>query len=137
MIDLGKSLFEDREYRFDRLRITKLVINPEVKGYPPIFLICRDRQGGMPVEFALAVNYEQMNQLIMSVGEVSERIAVAEAIADTLIPKPRSHNYNMNELIGHHLTIRDIQIKTRLKRFITEPKDEESTLYFFEWEPGN
>lgn len=133
MIDLGKSLYEDRQHFFNRLQVCRIIVNPVIKGYPPIFLICRDKQGHQPVEYVLAVTFEQMNKILMQIPNSDQRTCIAEELAQSLIPKPKTHEFSMRKCFGKPLRVSGLNIRTTLKRFVTEPQDEESALYFFEW----
>jgi hypothetical protein len=133
MIDLGKSLYESKNHFFDQVNIGRVIVNPVIKGYPPIFLICTARQGKQPVEFIMGLSFTQMNQLLMNVKSIEQRLTVAEELASSLIPNPKTHEFSLRKFFGKPLKITGLNLKTKIKKFITEPEDENETLYFFEW----
>lgn len=133
MIDLGKSLYESKNHFFDQINVGRVIVNPVLKGYPPIFLICTSRQGTQPVEFIMGISFTQMNQLLMNVKNNDQRITVAEELAQSLIPNPTTHEFSLRKFFGKPLKITGLNLKTTIKKFITEPEDENEALYFFEW----
>lgn len=133
MIDLGKSLYEDRQHFFNRIDVCRIIVNPVIKGYPPIFLICKDKRGKETVEYVIGITFEQMNNLLMHIPNSDQRICIAEELAQSLIPKPGTYEFSMRKCFGKPLRITRLEMYTTLKRFVTEPKEEASTLYFFEW----
>lgn len=133
MIDLGKSLYENRNHFFDHINVGRVIVNPVIKGYPPIFLICTTRQGKQPVEFIMGLSFTQMNELLMKVKSNDQRLTVAEELASSLIPNPKTYEFSLRKFFGKPLKITGLNLKTTIKKFITEPEDEGEALYFFEW----
>lgn len=131
MIDLGYSLYR-KNYFFQKFLIHQLLINPKVKGYPPIFLICRDRLGGKRCEFIIGLTFEQLNQILMQAVDNEERNAIAEKIGDFLMSTKKSAEISLPKLLGNPLTLQDLDLSTRIRKFQVEPGRDDCALYYFQ-----
>lgn len=131
MIDLGHSLYR-KNYFFQKFHVHQLLINPKVKGYPPIFLICRDRLGGKRCEFIIGLTFEQFNQILMRAVENNMRISIAEKIADFLISSKKSSEISISKLLGNPLVLEGLDLSTRVRKFTVEPEREDRSLYYFQ-----
>jgi hypothetical protein len=131
MIDLGQSLYR-KNYFFQKFLIHQLLINPKVKGYPPIFLICRDRLGEKRCEFIIGLTFEQLNQILMQAVDNEERILIAEKIGDFLMSKKKSAEISISKLLGKPLTLQGLDLSTRVRKFQVETDREDRALYYFQ-----
>ncbi len=131
MIDLGQSLYR-KNYFFQKFLIHQLLINPKVRGYPPIFLICRDRLGEKRCEFIIGLTFEQLNQILMQAVDNEERILIAEKIGDFLMSEKKSAEISIPKLLGKPLTLQGLDLSTRVRKFQVETDQEERALYYFQ-----
>jgi len=131
MIDLGQSLYR-KNYFFQKFVVHQLLINPKVKGYPPIFLICRDRLGEKRYEFIIGLNLEQLNQLLMQAVANAERMTIAEKISDFLMSTRQTAEISVPHLLGSPLALQGLDISTRVCKFQMEPDRDDQALYYFE-----
>jgi hypothetical protein len=131
MIDLGHSLYR-KNYFFQKFLIHQLLINPKVKGYPPIFLICRNRLGEKRCEFIIGLTFEQLNQILMQAVDNEERNAIAEKISDFLMSEKKSAEISIPKLLGKPLALQGLDLSTRVRKFQAEPEREDRALYYFQ-----
>lgn len=131
MIDLGHSLYL-KKYFFQKFLVHQLLINPKVKGYPPIFLICRDRLGEKRCEFIIGLTFEQFNQLLMQAVDNSDRISIAEKIGDFLMSNKKSAEFSVPKLLGEPLALEGLDLSTRVRKFKVEPERDDRALYYFQ-----
>jgi len=131
MLDLGRSLYF-KNYSFHKFLVHQLLINPRVKGYPPIFLICRERIGEKCCEFILGLSFVQLNLLLMQAVDNEYRIAIAEKLGDFLISKRQSAELSIPNLLGKPLLIQGLDLSTHVRKFEVEPCKEDQALYYFE-----
>jgi hypothetical protein len=131
MIDLGYSLYR-KNYFFQKFLVHQLLINPKVKGYPPIFLICRDRLGERPYEFIIGLTFEQLNQILMQAVDNKERITISEKIGDFLMTTNKSLEISIPKLLGTPLTLQGLDLSTRVRKFQVEDNCRDRALYYFQ-----
>jgi len=131
MTDLGQTFYEEKRHRFNRLNVFHIVINPRLHGYPPAFLICREMRGTKPFEYAIGVSLMQLNNLLMMRASNSDRMAVAEMLADAVKNEDLTQTLYVRKVLGHPLTMVGIDADTTLCRFVAEPDRAEEPLYFF------
>jgi hypothetical protein len=131
MIDLGHSLY-CKNYFFQKFLVHQLLINPKVEGYPPIFLICRDRLGEKRCEFIIGLTFDQLNQILMQAVENDARILMAEKIADFLMSTMKSAEISIPHLLGKPLALQGLDLSTRVRKFQVEPECEDRALYYFQ-----
>ncbi|MGB6036324.1 MAG: hypothetical protein WBG42_08645 [Cryomorphaceae bacterium] len=131
MIDLGHSLYR-KNYFFQKFLVHQLLINPQVEGYPPIFLICRDRLGEKRCEFIIGLTFEQLNQILMQAVDNEERNLIAEKIGDFLMSTKKSAEISIPKLLGKPLALQGLDLSTRVRKFQTEPEREDKALYYFQ-----
>lgn len=131
MIDLGHSFYR-KNYSFQKILVHQLLINPQVEGYPPIFLICRDRLGEKPCEFIIGLTFEQLNQILMQAIDNDERITISEKIGDFLMSEKKSAEISILKLLGKPLTLQGLDLSTRVRKFHAEPNREDRALYYFQ-----
>ncbi|MCZ4409516.1 hypothetical protein O3Q51_11895 [Cryomorphaceae bacterium 1068] len=131
MIDLGYSLYR-KNYFFQQFLVHQLLINPKVKGYPPIFLICRDRLGEKRCEFIIGLTFEQFNQILMVAVDNKERNSIAEKMGDFLMSTKKFAEISIPKLLGKPLTLQGLDFSTRIRKFQVEPGREDRALYYFQ-----
>ncbi len=131
MIDLGQVFFEQRQHFFNDLSVHQIIINPNVKGYPPIFMLCKEVRGSKPCEYVLGTSFLQMNHLLMRKVENHSRILIAERLATAIIEHKKTETISMPELLGKPLELNAVDATTRLRRFESEPQSDKP-LYFFQ-----
>jgi hypothetical protein len=131
MIDLGQTFFEQRRHFFDQLSVHQIIINPNVKGYPPIFMLCKEVRGSKPCEYVLGSSYRQVNQLLMKKTDNNSRLLIAEKLAMAIIEHKKTETISMPELLGKPLELNAVDATTRLRKFASEP-DCDKPLYFFQ-----
>ena len=101
-------------------------------GYPPIFLICRDRRGERRCEFIIGLTFEQLNQILMHAIDNEERNLIAEKIGDFLMSAKKSAEISIANLLGSPLTLQGLDLSTRIRKFEAEPHREDQALYYFQ-----
>jgi len=131
MIDLGHSLYR-KNYFFQKFLVHQLLVNPKTKGYPPIFLICRDRLGEKRCEFIVGLTFVQLNQLLMQAVNNEDRMDIAEKISDFLISTKKSAEISIPNLLGKPLALQGLDLSTRVRKFQIEPEQESRALYYFQ-----
>jgi len=131
MIDLGQTLFR-KHYFFQRFEIHQILLNPKVGGYPPLFLLCRERRGKQLCEFIIGLDFSKFNDLLMQISEGEKRIDLAEAVAEQLIESKPSAELSVSYITGKPLVVSDLDLFTRVRRFLADPKDAKNALYYFQ-----
>lgn len=131
MNDLGKITYEDKRHFFNRFTVHHIVINPKVEGYPPLFLICRDRYGHSPCEYAVGTTFQTLNRLLMRHAAKEDRINVAAALGHALSDPCHRGIIRMRAVAGKALTLEKIAAETTVCRFCPEPESGGTPLYFF------
>ncbi|HKL02140.1 MAG TPA: hypothetical protein VJ911_00640 [Cryomorphaceae bacterium] len=132
MIDLGQEFFENRHF-FGGLSVHQIILNPPAEGYPPIFLLCREKKAGRYCEYAVGLSLTKLNELLMKGVTSKSRMAVCERLAELLLPEENvGKNFKLQEVIGTPLRINGISLYAEVRQFITEPPIEMAPMYFFE-----
>jgi len=131
MTDLGQTFYEEKRHRFNRFNVFHIVINPQLQGYPPAFMICREMRGTKPYEYAIGVSLVQLNDLLMKRATNADRLAVSELLADALMKGCQTQTLRVQKTLGHPLTLVGPDVDTTLCRFVAEPDEAEKPLYFF------
>lgn len=131
MLDLGQALYR-KNYYFQKFLVYQLMINPKVKGYPPIFLICRDRLGAIRCEFVIGLSFAQLNELLMGAVENNDRMSIAEKIGDFLLSKEKAAEISLAPLLGKPLSLEGLDLFARVRKFQVEPDREDRALYYFQ-----
>jgi hypothetical protein len=130
MIDLGQTFYEQKQYFFNDLSVHQIVINPSIKGYPPVFMLCKEQRGTKWCEYILGANFVQLNKLLMTAMDNSTRLCLAERLAESLMPKKTTDNISVKKLLGRPLRLRGLDMTTILHRFNSETGT--SPLYYFQ-----
>ena len=132
MRDIGQHFYEEKEYYFNQIAISRIIINPSVRGYPPLFMVCSGDFGSKQAYYILAMNFLQINKLLMKSVENSTRLILAEKLTDFLIPGDRSGEICIRKTLGEALTITNLDITTRVHRFNSDSTTEDEPLYYFQ-----
>jgi hypothetical protein len=131
MADLAKEIHDQNRF-FDALRINRIIVNPAVAGYPPLFLLCSEKRAGTHYDFAVGLNFEEFNTVLMKGAASKDRIPVAARLGETLIPTTRVQNsFLLKDVLGYPLQVLNLAIHTRVRKFVTEPPNSEDPLYYF------
>lgn len=131
MRNIGQNFYEANEYYFNNLSVSRIIINPSVRGYPPLFLVCHGTFGSKEAAYVVALSFLQINKLLMASVDTSQRLEVASLLADFLIPDERSGEICLRKILGRDLHIENLDLTTRLHRFnADEPADDEALYYF-------
>jgi hypothetical protein len=130
MNDLGQHCYERREYFFNAFTVHQIIINPQVKGYPAIFLVCRDVRGGVEGEYVVGTSFVQINRLLMDCVPNGPRIEIAERLADAIISRRPSETIDLGSVLGCALEIKPLEATTRLRRFWSDPAGQDPLYYF-------
>ncbi|MCH2215794.1 MAG: hypothetical protein MK086_11525 [Flavobacteriales bacterium] len=131
MIDLGKSIYEET-HRFERISVRQILINPKIRNYPDLFLVCREIRNGKVYEYLIGLELRQLNQILMRFVENTDRIPIAERCCDFLISKKQTGEISLNEAIGKPLEISGFDLVTKVKMFSSEVGDNVNGLYYFQ-----
>ncbi|MCA1762937.1 MAG: hypothetical protein LC664_08095 [Flavobacteriales bacterium] len=132
MIDLGQEFFENRHF-FGGLSVHQIILNPPAEGYPPVFLLCREKKAGRYCEYAVGLRLTQLNKLLMKGVSSKSRMAVCERLSELLVPEEQvSKNFRLREVLGTPLRINGISVYAEVRQYITEPPGESAPMYFFE-----
>lgn len=131
MIDLGQTLFR-KHYFFQKIELHQILINPRIKGYPPIFLLCREKRGSKHYEFIVGMNFERLNELLMKIPESQKRLDLSAEIAKYLIPKECTAEISVPQVVGKAIVLTDLDLFTRVRRFNLDPDDVKNALYYFQ-----
>lgn len=132
MIDLGQTFFEENRHFFSDLSVHQIIVNPSLKGYPPVFLLCREIRGKKDCEYILAATFLQLNKLLMNAVDNRRRLLLAERLAEALIPGCKTDNIDVAKLIGGPLRISGLDMTTRLRKFFCDIPEETPPLYYFQ-----
>jgi hypothetical protein len=132
MIDLGQTFYEEKRYFFNRLTVHQIVMNPRMEGYPPAFLICKEMRGSQPCEYAVGLSFLQLNRLLMRRVANTQRLSIAERLADAILQKQKTETIRMSELLGQPLRLNGIDATMRLRRFVSAPQQDDKPLYYFQ-----
>jgi|SRR5690606_31559401 len=132
MRDIGQNFYETKEYYFNNLSVSKIIINPAVRGYPPLFLVCTGTFGSKKGSYVLALSFLQINKLLMGSLDNSERLDVAAKLAEFLIPNEHSGEICLRKALGTDLKITDVDLTTRVHRFNSDESTEGEALYYFQ-----
>ena len=130
MIDIGQDFYEEKAYYFNQIAALRIIINPNVKGYPPLFLVCKGKFGSRTGAYIIALSFLQLNKLMMEVMENDLRLQLAEKLTDFLIPRDRSGEINLVEFFGEPLSLEGLDLATRVNRFRSDATDNEPLYYF-------
>jgi len=130
-MDLGHLLYR-KNYYFSKFSVHQLLVNPQVKGYPPIFLICRDQHGHQRCEYIIGLNFNQLNALLMQSIENHHRLIIAEKLSDFLLSDKKTAEFSIQSLLGMTLVIDGLDLQTRVRKFQTEPSSKDRALYYFQ-----
>lgn len=136
MIDLGQTFYEERRYFFNRLTVYQIVMNPRLQGYPPAFMICKELNGTKPCEYAVGVTFLQLNQILMKRVNNSDRLTIAERLADAIVKQHKTETIRVHELLGRPLTLSGLDATTQLRRFESDPSQCGQPLYYFQLTEG-
>ena len=132
MKDIGQNFYEQKEYYFREISVARIIINPSVKGYPPLFLVCNGRFGSKHGCYIVALSFLQLNKLLMNRVENGTRLTIAERLTDFLIPGERSGEICIRKILGHNLHIPNLDITTRVHKFNSDESTEFEPLYYFQ-----
>ncbi len=132
MRDIGQNFYEAKEYYFSNLSISRIIINPDVRGYPPLFMVCSGVFGSKEGVYVLALSFLQINKLLMKSVNNSLRLTVCAELADFLIPNDRSGEICLFKTLGHDLEICNVDLTTRVNRFNSDESTEGEALYYFQ-----
>lgn len=132
MIDLGQAFYEEKRYFFKHLTVHQIVMNPQLKGYPSVFLICKEMQGSKPCEYAVGVSFLQLNKILMRRVANAERLSIAERLADAILQKHKTQTIRLFDLLGRPLNLSGLDATTRVRRFISACGESTDPLYFFQ-----
>ncbi len=132
MRDIGQNFYEEKEYYFSTLSVSKIIINPSVRGYPPLFMVCSGLFGSKKASYVLALNFLQLNKLLMQSLDNRSRLIIAEKLTDFLIPNDRSGEICVRKALGGELQISNIDLTTRVHRFNSDESTEGEPLYYFQ-----
>jgi len=132
MKDIGQNFYEEKEYYFNQISVSRIIINPSVRGYPPLFLVCTGEFGSKKAYYVLAMNFLQLNKLLMKSVENSTRLILAERLTDFLIPGDRSGEICLRKILGESLTITNLDLTTRVHRFNSDATAKDEPLYYFQ-----
>lgn len=130
MIDIGQIFYEEKAFFFNKLLVYRILINPKVKGYPPLFLICRGPFGSKDGGFAIALTFLQLNRLLMQNMPNDRRLVICEQLADFLIPCDRTGEIKLDKLFGGPVRFENLDLITHVHRFRSEPAGSEPVYYF-------
>lgn len=130
MIDIGQNFYEEKAFYFNRLSVFRIIINPKVKGYPPLFLLCKGRFGSKNGVFSIALNFLQLNRLMMGAMPNADRLLLAEWLTDFLLPDEHSGEINLNTLFGKPVVLESLDLTTHVQRFHSETACSEPLYYF-------
>lgn len=132
MKDLGQTFYEQKQFFFNDLSVHQIIINPSIKGYPPIFMLCQEQRGKQLFEYVLGATFFQLNKLLMRVVDNNTRLLLAERLAESLIPNRPTDTIAVKEVIGHSLRLSGLEMTTTLHRFQSDPKEKIMPLYYFQ-----
>ncbi len=132
MIDLGQTFYEQKKFFFNDLSVHQIIINPSIKGYPPIFMLCQEHRGKRLVEYVLGATFLQLNKLLMRVVDNNTRLLLAERLADSLIPNKTTDTIQVKKVLGHPLRLSGLDMTTILHRFHSDPNEKVAPLYYFQ-----
>lgn len=132
MRDIGQNFYEAKEYYFSKLSVSKIIINPNVRGYPPLFMVCSGIFGSKKGSYVLALSFLQVNKLLMGSLNNSDRLDVAAKLAEFLIPNEHSGEICLRKTLGTDLKISNIDLTTRVHRFNSDDSTEGEALYYFQ-----
>jgi hypothetical protein len=130
-MDLGQSLYR-KNYHFEKFSVHQLLINPQVKGYPPVFLICRDYHGSRKCEYIVGIDFNQLNKLLMNGVGNYNRLIIAEKLADFFLSDKKTAEFSLCDLLGKPLLVSGPELHTEVKKFQTEPDLKGTVLYYFQ-----
>lgn len=119
-----------RNYRFSNLSVRRIIINPEVEGYPAIFLLCR--RGLKSPPFLIGMEFVQINWLLMEVFEGEHRLHIASKLGEILSQDPAWGEIPLSRTFRGGLPMNNLSMRTKLRRFDLEELADQSPLYFFE-----
>lgn len=131
MLDIGQNFFEERVFYFNRLSIFRIIINPSVKGYPPLFLICKGKFGAKVGAFGIALSFLQLNRLMMGSMPNADRLLLAEHLTDYLIPNQKSGEIKVDSIFGGPLILENLDLTTKVHHFRSDDLDA-TPLYYFQ-----
>lgn len=132
MKDIGQNFYEQKEYYFREISVARIIINPSVTGYPPLFLVCNGRFGSKRGCYIVALSFLQLNKLLMNRVENGTRLTIAERLTDFLIPGERSGEICIRKILGHNLHIPNLDITTRVHKFNSDESTDFEPLYYFQ-----
>lgn len=132
MRDIGQNFYEEKAYYFNQISVSRIIINPSVRGYPPLFMVCSGNFGSKSAYYILAMSFLQLNKLLMKSVENSTRLILAEKLTDFLIPGDRSGEICVRKTLGEALTITNLDITTRVHRFNSDANTVDDPLYYFQ-----
>jgi len=132
MQDIGQNFYEEKAYYFNQISVAKIIINPSVRGYPPLFMVCSGNFGSKKATYILAMNFLQLNKLLMKSVENSTRLILAETLTDFLIPGDRSGEICIRKVLGEILTITNLDLTTQVHRFNSDSPAVDEPLYYFQ-----
>jgi hypothetical protein len=93
-------------------------------------MLCKEKRGSKWCEYILGANYIQLNKLLMTAMDNTTRLALAERLAETLIPEKATDNISLRTLLGKPLRLSGLDMTTILHRFKSD--DGVEKLYFFQ-----
>ncbi len=131
MIDLGQSLY-GKNYFFQKLTAYRLIVNPDAEGYPPLFLLCKERRGNRRCEYVIGMTYSQFNSFLMSTYRGMKRNKIAEWLADQVITDSVGGEFSFMRQIGHPMVVKNVDLATTIKRHEDEAPVNKTPLYFFQ-----
>ncbi len=130
MIDLGEAFFERKQHFFDQLSVHQIIVNPDIQGYPPLFLLCKESIGTEPCEYILGGSFWHVNLLLMRRVPNLPRLKIAERLADAIIKPGKTQTISLPELLGGPLQLHGVDARTRLRKFVSEPSTDKPLYYF-------
>lgn len=119
-----------RKFRFGRMSVSRIIINPKAARYPEVFLLCRRPSVREP--FLMGLGLYQLNWLLMNVFDKVHGLDIAARIGDIYA---RSDSWGEISLRQHGpdgLVLSDLQMDTRLGQFELKDTDGTEPLYYFE-----
>ncbi|MEM9051939.1 MAG: hypothetical protein AAGC47_07810 [Bacteroidota bacterium] len=131
MKDLGQSIYE-KNHRFEGISVRQILFNPKIENYPDLFLVCQETRKGQGYEYLIGLELQQLNQILMQIGENSDRMTIAERCSDFFISKKKTGEISLKNVIGKPLEISGFDLVTKVKMFQSEVGDRTNALYYFQ-----
>jgi hypothetical protein len=130
MIDIGKTIYEERNFFFNEIEVWRIIVNPEKAGYPPIFMLCHGGFGTRDSHYIIALTYKELNGLLTHHISNGQRISISLQLANAINSEEPYREINLDKLLGDPITISGIDLTTRVECYDTGCW-EEIPLYFF------